>query len=323
MKRICRICSVLLASAVMICLAGGCQKTTLQSVWEKTGSALVSGKRAEGKDSGGEWVLLGLKQAGKLSASAAAAYLQNTEARVQSIGSNRLNASKSTDNSRVILGITAAGGDPENFGGQHLLSGLADMEYIKAQGHNGPIWALIAFDSGTYEIPSDPDPEKNVTRGALVREILSSQNGDGGYAMMNGTSDVDLTAMAVTALAPYRANPAVGDAIEDALRFLSGRQEADGGFEGYGARTAESIAQVIIALSALGLDAETEPRFLKGGNDLVKALLTFRTGAGFCHTKDVSEVNDLASEQAYLALTALLNLRNEQAAIYSLNEHKD
>ncbi len=68
----------------------------------------------------------------------------------------RLHHAKSTENSRAILGLTAAGYNAANMAGVDLTAGLTDMAYLRAQGTNGPIWALIALDCHGYDIPSAP-----------------------------------------------------------------------------------------------------------------------------------------------------------------------
>lgn len=49
-----------------------------------------------------------------------------------------LHNTKSTDNSRVILALTAIGKDVTDVASYNLLEPLADMDYVKKQGINGP-----------------------------------------------------------------------------------------------------------------------------------------------------------------------------------------
>lgn len=103
---------------------------------------------------GGEWAVLGLARSGR---DVPTGYYDNVVTYVnENINEyERLHKNKSTDNSRVILALTAAGYDVTNVDGHNLLAGLADMTYVKKQGINGPLWALIAFDSHDYEIPTN------------------------------------------------------------------------------------------------------------------------------------------------------------------------
>ena len=135
--------------------------------------------------------------------------------------------------------------------GVDLTAGLSDMTFVRAQGLNGPIWALIALDCGAYDIPQCADGEEQTTREGLVAEILSAQCADGGWTLMGDVSDVDMTAMALTALAAYQEDAEVKTAVDAALAYLSGVQQADGGFMSWGESNSESCAQVI--------DEQTEP----------------------------------------------------------------
>lgn len=110
------------------------------------------------------------------------------------ISSGKLNADKSTDNARIALALTAIGEDPTSVGGHNLLTALDDVTYDLKQGINGPIWALIALDSKNYTSSS---------RDELIEAILGNRTSDGGWALDGTVTDVDMTAMAIQALAPY------------------------------------------------------------------------------------------------------------------------
>ena len=60
---------------------------------------------------GGEWTVLGLARAGKITDEIADSYYQNAVKYVEEKGSAKLHNTKSTDNSRVILALTAIGKD--------------------------------------------------------------------------------------------------------------------------------------------------------------------------------------------------------------------
>ena len=178
---------------------------------------------------------IGLSRAGLLSDETAQSYEQTVEDYVKQAGSVRLHHAKSTENSRTILGLTAAGYNAANMAGVDLTAGLTDMAYLRAQGTNGPIWALIALDCHGYDIPQCADGEEQTTREGLVAEILSYQCIDGGWALMGDESDVDMTAMAIQALAPYyKTNETVKAAVDKALEALSALQRNDGGFGSWG-----------------------------------------------------------------------------------------
>ena len=95
------------------------------------------------------------------------------------------------------------GKDVTNVGGNNLLQGLTDMKFVKKQGINGPIWALIALDSHDYEIPAATSGADPVTRQKLIDAILAGQLPDGGWTISGQIADADMTGMAIQALAPY------------------------------------------------------------------------------------------------------------------------
>jgi acetyltransferase-like isoleucine patch superfamily enzyme len=71
--------------------------------------------------------------------------------------------------------------------------------------------------------------------------------------------------MTLQALAPYAGEPEAGEAVERALEFLSFRQQDDGGYASFGTKNPESAAQVLVALSSLGIDCTEDARFIKNG----------------------------------------------------------
>lgn len=146
--------ALLLSLSLLSSLFSACRKSgadngndTLESVAEKTGAYLDSYDMAEKAAAGKEWVFLGLTLAGRTGDRERNAYLDSVARYVREKGGNRLHENKSTENSRVILGILSAGGDPEAIGGQDLLKGLSDLSYVRQQGNNGPMWALMAIDA--------------------------------------------------------------------------------------------------------------------------------------------------------------------------------
>ena len=278
---------------------------------------------------GGEWLALGLARSGR---SVPAGYYDNVVQYVKAnVNANeRLHNSKSTDNSRVILALTAIGKDPTNVGGHNLLKGLDSMSYINKQGINGPVFALIALDSHNYPTFGE------VTRDVLIDRILSEQvKADGGWALGGAdeeASDVDVTAMTIQALAPYyKTNAKVKTAVDKGLTWLSEQQQEDGGFASWGAVNSESCAQVIVALAALGIDPLTDSRFIKNGITALDALCGYYTqddtlGKGFAHVKQSSggyvggAYNQMATEQAYYALNAYYRFANSQNRLYDMTD---
>ncbi len=306
-----------------LCACGGspASQAPWERLYEQTGQLLQEQPAAQVGSVGGEWVIIGLSRSGLLSPQAAQTYLSQAEEYVLSVGSPRLHPAKSTDTSRTILGITAAGGDAGDVGGINLLAGLTDLNYITYQGINGPIWALVALDCGGYDLPPAAEGDTPVTRQALVDYLLSQQTPDGGWALAGSSADVDLTAMALTALAPYAsADARVRQAVERALSRLSAMQEENGGFASWGTENSESCAQVVVALSALGIDAASDSRFVKSGNSALDALCTFGLdGGGLRHTAEETASNGMATEQGYYALTAYHRFLSGQPRLFDMS----
>ena len=273
---------------------------------------------------GGEWMVIGLARSGRTVPGVEDYYQKAVEYVKQSIDpdTGRLHKAKSTDNSRMILALTALGRDVTNVGGYNLLAGLSDLEFVKYQGNNGPIWALLALDSGNYPVPSGG----TTTRQALIDEILSVQTSDGGWAISGDRADSDMTGMALTALAPYYTKDLkVQEAIDKAIARLSEMQDEDGGYStSYDGTTkiatSESISQVVTALSALGINADTDPRFVKNGNSVIDALLRYYVkGGGFKHVMD-GEIDGMGTEQAYYALTAYYRFLSGKTNLYDMTD---
>lgn len=151
----------------------------------------------------------------------------------------------------------------------------------------------------------------------LVSEILSWQKDDGGWAVMGAYGDADVTAMTLQALAPHTGRSDVAYAVDRALDRLSEMQLESGGFKTMGAENSESAAQVVIALSDLGIDAQTDGRFVKSGGSVMNALTSYRCSDGsFAHT-DSSNVN--ATLEAFCAFTAYKRYCYGQSPLYVLD----
>lgn len=277
----------------------------------------------------GEWAVLGQARAKvPLSEAYIAAYYEKVVAYVKAnIGSDGIlrkpddkNTPVITDNERIILALTAIGKDPANVGGKNLLTALQDKDIMKVTDTsktdiNGLVMGLLALNSRNYT--SDTS--------WLVQAVLEQQNKDGSWSASADTKpvgDVDMTAMALQALAPYHkngGNETVNTAVEKALNWLSGKYRS-------GYDSSESCAQVVIALSALNLDANTDARFTKTveGKTLsvLGNLLQYRVAenGGFKHQFADKAVNEMATEQALCAMAAYARFTEKANALYDMTD---
>ena len=196
---------------------------------------------------------------------------------------------------------------------------LADFEQTVFQGINGPVYALLALDSGNYEIPENITDGTRATRDMYVDYIINAQLPEGGWALVGGEADVDLTAMALQALSKYSDRKDVADAIDKGVGVLSSLQNENGGYQFSADETesSESVAQVITALVELGIPLD-DPRFVKNGKTLIDALLRFQNeDGGFSHMLD--EKSDLlATEQAFCALAAIDIMLRGEGSLYRM-----
>ena len=266
---------------------------------------------------GGEWMVIGLIRSGRGIKNMDAYYEAAVRYVQENIDENgRLHHAKSTENARMILALTALGKDVTDVGGHNLLEGLNSMSYVQKQGINGPIWALIALDSGNY-----PVPQGDVSRAGLIKLILDAQMADGGWALGGNSSDPDMTGMALQALAPYnKTDAAVKTAIDKAIAVLSEMQADDGSFGSIDGKSSESIAQVVTGLSALGIDPHTDERFIKNGVSAMDALGAFFVeGGGFKHIL-TGKLDGMATEQSYYALTAYFRMLEGKHALYNMTD---
>ncbi len=301
----------------------GAPSVNLETAYQDTGAFIVDRGVPTVGSVKGEWAALGLARAGyDVPDGYFETYLENVTNHVVAAEGA---LSPRTEYSRIILALTSIGADVSNVGGHNLLEGLADYDEVISQGVNGAVFALLALDSHGYEVPAVAGVDTLTTRQLLIDKILELELDGGGwtfYVYPGATADVDLTAMALQALAPYYAsNSAAKAAVDRGLALLSSMQNEDGVFpSAWGDPSAESVSQVITALTALGLDPQTDVRFIKGGTTLLDALLTYYVdGGGFKHVV-TGERNDLASEQGYYSLAAYFRFAGGQTSLYNMSD---
>lgn len=288
------------------------------TIYKNTGDYLAKRGTPSVGSIGGEWMALGLARSGRtVPEGYYDAVVKYVKDNIDSNG--RLDKNKATENARIILALTAIGKDVTNVDGHDLLAGLNEMSYLSKQGINGAIFTLIALDSHSYT------PAGDVTRDKLVQAILDAQiSGDGGWSLDGKNADVDMTAMAIQALAAYyKSNSSAKKAVDKGLSWLSSVQQNDGGFTSWGAANSESCAQVIVALTALGINPAKDSRFIKNGASVLDALCSFAVdGGGFKHLATETSANGMATEQGFYALVAYYRLLNGQSSLYDMTDVK-
>lgn len=284
--------------------------------WEQIGESMYSTITEPAFGSvGGEWLMYGLAEAGyPMSKSYIASYQKTVEAALEEGYRGQkgvLHDRKYTEYSRVIIAYAALGLDPTDINGYDMVEKLADFDKVIWQGINGPIFALRALDAGDYEIPKISGIQNVTTRQKLIDYLLEQQLTDGGWALTGSKSDPDLTAMGLETLAPYYQQKDVKAAMDKAITCLSKIQNKDGGYTTFGASNLESCAQVVSALSHVGIDANRDSRFVKNGKSVLDAMMTFcvkeNGQVGFRHVNEASGgyepvIDQMATEQGYYAL---------------------
>lgn len=277
----------------------------------------------------GEWAVLGLARAGvELSDAYIQAYYDKVVAYVKAnIGSDGVLVDPEshnptvTDNERIILALTAIGKDPANVGDKNLLAALQDRNIMQVTNTsdtdiNGLVFGLLALNSGNYTQDSY----------WLVQAILTQQNENGSWsasADRKPVGDVDMTAMALQALAPYYnegGDTTVNAAVDKALQWLSAK------YKNTGYTSAESCAQVVVALSALQLNANSDSRFVKtvdgAPTSVLGDLLRYYLGKGqgFKHAASGNTADQKATEQALYAMAAYERYCRRTNALYDMTD---
>ncbi len=244
-----------------------------------------------------EWYIISLKQYGNFDMSSYEAaletYLKNNEI---------LSASSRL---KYALALLACGSDSD-----YIEKTLDDS--IGKQGIMSYVYGLHLLNNGCESTAYTSD--------AVIKHLLSLQLSDGGFALTGTAGDVDITAMVVQALAPhYPTNDPVKSAVDNALVFLSNRQMENGGYTSYGMGNPESSAQVLTALSSLGINCTNDARFIKNGNTLFDGISKYRLSDGsFCH-KEGGASNENATAQVFYAMIAYIRMANGKGPLFVLD----
>ena len=264
----------------------------------------------DGLDS--DWEAIALARSGQtIPSEMKISYLQSLTQKVE----KRLDRFTATDLARTILAVTAVDGNPTQVAGKNLIEEMYQSE--KLNSITSYAFGLLALDTKNYEVPA----EANWNRAAFVQEMLHAQHTDGGWtydveSSKESASNIDVTGMVLSALAPYQQQPEVKQAVEKAVQFLSTQQMHTGGFGADGQENSNSTAQVIIGLAAAGIDPAGQA-FTKNNVNAVQNLISYQlTNGEFKWLPNEEEGNSMATEQALLALVQYRDYVNGNGSIY-------
>lgn len=311
---------IIAAALALFILLSACGKETVGTdydfspVIEKTVEQIIEAAPSPVHDSiYGEWSVINAARSGILvPQSWFDEYYANLSAALKE-ADGVLSATKNTEYSRTIIALSAIGKDPASVAGYNLFSHYMTMDEVTKQGLPGAIFALIALDCKDYSLPEGSE----VTREALVDYILENEYEYGGWAIIGDSADVDVTAQALQALAPHTNDEKVAAAAERAVNLLSERQNDGGGFYAWQGINSQTTAQVIIALTSLGIDPRTDERFIKSGGWTGSFLMKYYLGDGtFCHTLG-NGADAMATDQCLQALISLELSDNGGGAFYN------
>jgi hypothetical protein len=261
---------------------------------------------------GGEWAVLSLARSGVIDADSPITvnYLANLDSALAGSA-----ISGATDYERVALALSSLGIDASNYKGINL------TEFAKKGNPNlinAKVFGLLALNAKPYT------GDKN----AYISSILAASLAEGGWVYGGvGSANADLSAMALQALAPYyKADATASDgeravavktAVDKALTALKKAQDpSTGGFSGKkGVVSTCSTAQVVTALTALGINPESLSWQTANGKTPLTALLTNYASAGTFGELD-TVFDRMATEQAAYALVAHSRYVNGESPLY-------
>ena len=226
-----------------------------------------------------------------------------------------------TDLARVALALEAMGKNPTDVGGFNVLEAIYNHKDMMTDSSNCPIFGLIALDGRNYEIPKDA----KWSRKDLVEQILKFQKASGGFGLSieGDATSIDMTGMALQALAPYyneSAYPEVKPAVDKALKHFKDSITTNAGFLDMGSENSCTTAQVLTAVSALNIDPTVkENGFVQNGNNMISNLHTYKKDAGFAWQATM-QGQEMATQQVTYALVAYQRMAEGQTRLYDFTD---
>ena len=277
----------------------------------------------EGSDDG--WIIMDMAAYEDLgldsTTTSAAAEQKYINAAIESVSQE--NAGETTY-SKAILALTAVGIDAEELYTKDSETMVNAIAGLNAAEHSSSAWTapytLAVYNQKEYENTAEYEE-------AILSSVLDNQQEDGSWSEYGYT--VQTTANVLAGLAFYQDRDDVKTAIDQSVEYLSGVQQEDGSFDDDpygGVPDANTAAMVVIGLSALGINPDTDTRFIKNDNSTLDVLLAFalEDNSGFGYTNNTS-VNSYATEQGFRALIAAKQVIDTGKAfnIYDFSHHAD
>ena len=220
------------------------------------------------------------------------------------------------DEERIALAAAASGCDISQNGMLDTIRSRLDSD-LSGVMINQLIFGLHAADCAFYELPD--------FRSEIISELISRRHKSGALYMMNeNTPETDITAMALSALAPYVSSSGeTANAVNGMLEYLSGELTDNADVKNWGSPSCETTAQTITALCSLGIDPTSDKRFIKNGCNMIDALLSYQNDdGGFSHTLS-GNTDAYATVQALYAMISYARFVNGSRTLFDMRSDTD
>ena len=223
--------------------------------------------------------------------------------------------------SLAILGTQSIGVDPRQLYPVNSNIPIDAVTGLNASTHSDSAWTapfiLAAYNQGKYGTETYEQ--------ALITAVLEDQHDDGSW--QEYSDSIQTTSNMVMGLSFYYDNETVKAAVDKAVEYLSKQQKEDGTFDAYGSGAdADTCAMVVTALAAVGINPDSDARFVKNGNSALDGLLTFALAdnSGFGY-QDNTSFNSYATEDGFRALIAASRVMADGKAynIYDFSANTD
>lgn len=236
-------------------------------------------------------------------------YLEGTADRILE---QRGKFATASDLIQTALAYSAAGGNINNIAGIDLYPLLMNHAGLDSEGAAVVAAAYITTNNSTFNTYERTNRYPDM----ILYQLLGMQLADGSWSEAGQSNgDPASTARVLTALASVAGTELTEQPVEKAVQWLRDKQHPDGGLDG----KTETTAQVIIALSSLGMDAADFAQ--EGGASLLDHLLSAKLlGGGFAQMADGTSDRS-TTVNGYLALTSYKLLSRQAGLLYGGLHH--